>query len=81
MPIKYVLHPGTVVSKNDRQRHNISAEVLARLYGVRMSECLVCPSHNVNTREASVARFLLENRKDLIHLYPRSNGDYFLPKE
>ncbi len=68
--IKYVLHPGTVVSKVDGDLHFITAAQLAQLYGVRFDECIA--------RETFEAR---ECPAGLIHLYPRFDGNYTLPKE
>ena len=67
--VRYVLHPGHVISANDGQEHFIDGPQLARLYGL-------------NIRAQNV---VLGNRlahRDMpgdIHLYPRVNGDYRLP--
>jgi hypothetical protein len=39
--IRFVLHPGFVVSPNDGDEHRIGAPQLADLYGVPLSECIV----------------------------------------
>lgn len=70
---KYALYPGFVTSKTDGETHFISSLELARLYRVKISECIT----------------VSENRPDLsrgidltgcIHLYPREDGNYCLPK-
>lgn len=33
--MRYVLHPGPIISKNDGDLHYINAPRLARLYGLR----------------------------------------------
>lgn len=72
MRIKYALHPGYVYSKNDGDRHWISATRLAQLYGVKMGECIdAAYTHHMNNT----------HRESLIHLYPDYNGDYKLPEE
>lgn len=69
---KYMLHPGRVISKADGQEHYIQADQLARLYGVPLRECeIVAQSDALYQAHAE--------RKDVIHLYPRFNGDYTLP--
>lgn len=39
MKLKYVICPGTVISKTDGQRHYVGAMQLMRLYGVDQREC------------------------------------------
>ena len=68
MSRRYVLHPGYVYSRNDGDRHFVGAVDLARLYGVRLSDCLV-------DRDG---RF--EHVTAVIHLRPRFDGDYRLPE-
>ena len=70
---KYVLHPGYVWSRTDADRHFITAAVLARLYKVPMRECVVCRhTDNVSTRGLP---------KNMIHLYPRYDGDYRVERQ
>lgn len=80
MVAKYALHPGMVTSKRDGDRHFIDAHQLARLYGVRPSECVVVP-WNVEQGRERQHQLLLERieRMDLIHLHPRYDGNYKLP--
>lgn len=72
MKIKYALHPGYVYSKNDGDMHWITALQLARLYGVKMGECIDV---------AYVQRLNNQHAASLIHLYPDYNGNYKLPEE
>lgn len=67
---KYVLIPGRVVSRVDGQVHRIGAYDLAKLYGVKRSECYV----------AEDERDLRVLPKDLVVLRPRSDGNYTLVK-
>lgn len=70
--VKYLLCPGHVQSKTDRQYHYVDARDLARLYGVRMDECDVRP-------ERAFSRFGWRPDPGLIELHPRWDGDYRLP--
>lgn len=60
---KYRLHPG-VVKSSDGDIHRISAPMLAKLWCVPMSECVV--SLDGNRRDGL----------DLIDLHPREDGQY-----
>lgn len=71
--IKYVLHPGYIRSKSDGDLHFIGVSQLLRLYDVKRSECIVW---DVNFPERN--GFSL-NSPDYKHLYPKSNGDYYIP--
>lgn len=62
---KYLLFPGYVISQNDGDRHYINAIVLARLYSINLSECIVC-DRSVNFHQS----------ENLISLYPDSTGVY-----
>jgi hypothetical protein len=66
--IKYVIHPGYVPSKTDRNRHHIGAHMLMRLYHVNPAECVIDDGFP-NLWPA-----------DAIHLYPNYHGDYTLPE-
>jgi predicted aconitase with swiveling domain len=71
--IRYVLHPGYVESKNDGQRHYISASQLAFLYHVDPRECrVVDPERSETMWGASTI--------GLVHLYPKYRGDYQFPE-
>lgn len=64
------LHPGEVKSKNDGDIHFISAQQLARLYGVNYKECHVIYQDRPETSRGVVARH------DDVHLFPRYDGNY-----
>jgi hypothetical protein len=66
MKVRYRLLPGHVRSANDRDVHFIDAPTLARLYGVRMGECLVGESK-------------FGDPPGLIDLFPRRDGNYLTP--
>lgn len=68
--IKYVVYPGKMRSKHDRDIHYISAPVLMELYKVDPKECVV--SHGDS-------RDLGKDFTGLIPLYPRYNGKYEVP--
>jgi hypothetical protein len=72
-PIKiyFILHPDNVRSVNDDQIHFISAAQLANLYGLKFNECAVFDP-SLEYADTDVYKF--------IHLYPKYNGDYALPK-
>ena len=63
---RYLLCPGSVISREDGGLHHISAAELASLYGVPYSECWV-------------ERISESYPLDIIRLYPRRDGDYTLP--
>ena len=67
---KYLVVPGTVISKTDRQQHYISSEDLMRLYGVHPRECQVWLRGEPKPK----------NTDDLLMLFPRYHGDYTLDK-
>jgi hypothetical protein len=65
--LRYVLHPGYVISKYDGQEHFVGGPTLAQLYGVNIHDCVFgdIPSYR-------------EQEND-VHLRPRCDGDYRLP--
>lgn len=65
--MRYILHPGEVMSRTDGDRHYIDAFQLARLYGVDWKECIVFVGSNSN--------FDYTNIEGDVHLYPRYDGD------
>ncbi len=69
MKIKYALCPGMLNGK----RNDITAEELAKLYKVKMEECIV-----VTRREYSYGAIQMswKREKDILHLYPRDDGNY-----
>jgi hypothetical protein len=64
---RYVLHPGYIRSKNDGDEHFIGGPRLARLYGVRLRDCVYGDVRAYVPKEGD------------IHLRPRFDGDYRLP--
>lgn len=64
---KYLVVPGFVISKNDGDRHWVSAQQLCRLYGVNPRECEVV-THPENYRGDDSPTVLR----------PRYDGDYRL---
>lgn len=67
--LKYILRPGKMLSKHDRQVHYISAEQLASLYQVDPAECVT-----IHPGEKIPPRFM-----HLEILAPRYDGKYFKP--
>jgi hypothetical protein len=63
---KYLICPGYVASKYDRDRHYMTADQLMRHYGVKPEECVVFDMKH-------------KRREDLIELYPDYHGRYKLP--
>ncbi|MGR8931942.1 MAG: hypothetical protein ACU836_15015 [Gammaproteobacteria bacterium] len=70
---KYVLCPGFIFSKNDGDRHYISARKLAELYHVSMNECVVKPDMDDPRYKG------WRPPEDAIELNPKYNGNYTLP--
>lgn len=64
--LKFALHPGTIISKNDGDLHFISYPKLLWLYQLQPHEC-------VNGQSPNVVGYESDN---YIHLYPRYLGDY-----
>lgn len=64
-PRRVVLHPGSVVSRNDKQVHHINALQLCRLYRLDISA--------KNVMVHSPNRHYLATD---LHLFPRSDGNY-----
>lgn len=64
---RYILRPGWIFSRNDGDRHYISAPQLAQLYGVSMQECFIARDETSLTDTA------------LIALEPRYDGNYEIP--
>ncbi len=75
--LKYAVHPDYIRSRTDQQMHFITAKELMHLYGADPQECLVIQSSTPQGLEALEAR---AKAMDLIHLQPRYDGDYVLPK-
>ena len=68
--MKYIIHPGYVISKNDGDRHYIGYHKLIELYNVDPKECI--DARSLYTRSKSC--------EDCIDLKPRYDGNYTLPK-
>lgn len=74
MQIKYAVYPGQVTSRNDGDRHVISAGKLMELYGVCPSECIVMQSKEKEPCPHG-------RTAGLTPLFPRYDGHYHLPRE
>ena len=68
--VKFVVHPGWVISANDGDRHFIGFQRLCQLYHLNPIECLDA-SNERQMRGWSEERFA-----ELKHVNPRSNGMY-----
>lgn len=66
---RHIIHPGYVRSRNDGERHFISASQLTRLYGLNW-----LADHCVNANEPGY----VASPND-VHLYPQYDGNYRLP--
>lgn len=64
---RYVLHPGWVMSKNDGDRHYITALKLVELYRVHPADCRVYGTE-------------MPDKEGEVHLWPRYDGNYTLPE-
>lgn len=64
---KYMLHPGYVPSKHDKDRHWVGSGQLAKLYGVDPCDC-------VTFRE-----YYDPKDPNFVHLHPDYNGNYKMP--
>lgn len=67
MTKKYVIFPQYILSKNDGDKHFISAEKLMKLYNVNPKECIIWRDEDFKTGSPP---------KDLIWLKPRYDGNY-----
>lgn len=73
--IKYVIIPGSVISK-DGDEHFISSTMLRKLYNVNPMECYFLPS-DVRFFQTSYQNELIDK---YITLEPREDGDYSLER-
>ena len=78
---KYLLFPGNIQSKTDRDIHYICASKLAQLYGVKMAECVIAEQNVNSPRYPAPIGYTKEFTNRLIRLYPDYSGDYTLPTE
>jgi hypothetical protein len=58
---KYIVHPGCIKSRNDKDIHFISFTQLVRLYKVPMEECIDASDKN---------RLMGLDQEKFIHLHP-----------
>lgn len=70
--VLYVLHGGRVTSRSDGDVHYISAQQLAYCY--RLPKDSWVSKDNYNSRTSH------NGNKMVIHLYPREDGNYTLPR-
>lgn len=64
--VRYVLHPGVVSSRSDKQLHHISGPALVKLYGVVPEQCVYADRAGYRPKDGDV------------HLVPRYSGKYDL---
>lgn len=69
--IYYAIHPGSIRSEEDGQRHFIGVPDLLRIYGLQKYEAIVWDEIS----DPNISEKVKYN--DLIHLYPRNDGKYF----
>ena len=67
--IEIVLCPGSVISKNDGQRHYINARKLAMLYEVDYSTCVIYDP----SKPESLS---FKKKENQVFLCPREDGNY-----
>ena len=63
---RFLIMPGKIVSKNDKQVHFVSGKQLITLYGVEESECVIYQGAVHKGHDFS----------SLLQLAPRYRGDY-----
>lgn len=81
MTARYLLFPGYVTSRTDRQRHHVSAPQLAALYGVRWDDCLIFPmGRSLDDQQRRNDLHERVARGELTALHPRMSGNYALPE-
>lgn len=66
--IKYILYPGTIISKSDGQKHYVAAEQLSDLYDVPLSDCIVVQPHRLESYRGM-------KEEGRIKLYPQYNKE------
>lgn len=74
---KYLVYGGWVVSQKDWQEHYVPAHRVPGLYNVNPDECVF----SGHSWPPGLQKTLLspEETRDLIYLYPRSDGNYTIP--
>jgi len=70
--IKYIIHEGYIISKNDGDAHFIKGEQLIKLYRLKRSECEIIRYND--------KRKHLWFKSNYIHLYPKFDGNYNIEK-
>lgn len=70
--MKYIIHPGLIRSKNDGQWHYIKYGDLIGLYDVSPRDCRLA---------TEVVLRSLRRCDNVIHLYPRYDGNYKIKEE
>lgn len=75
--LRYAVHPDFVLSRVDNDVHYITGTRLMTLYGVNPAECIVIDPNESTARRAEL--FKLAETENLIHLFPRYDGNYRLP--
>jgi len=73
LPVKFAVHPGDTISRNDGQRHYIGSGQLLQLYNVPQEMCLIWDSEKPESYRGVIW-------EKYYHLYPRADGKYELPK-
>ena len=76
---KYIIWPGYVTSRRDGDRNYITAAQLMHLYRVPQQNCVLAPPPDDRSLQAKIKRKQLTGIKGLVHLTPRSDGNYTLP--
>lgn len=67
---RYLVIGGYIISKNDGDKHYVSAPTLCRLYGVNTMECVLADELRPDS--------MLDLPENLIILRPRYDGIYVL---
>lgn len=73
---KYLIHPGWVTSHTDGDEHYITARQLIKLYGVAVSECVVCRDCQ---RGMSSTPCTFRSFPGGWDLFPDPSGEYKMP--
>lgn len=76
---RYLLCPGNITSCTDGDRHYITADKLADLYGVQIAACIVFPEKSPANHSARMALLDRVHSGELVALTPSYTGDYTLP--
>ena len=69
--MKYVIHPGKIISQRDGDVHYLSFGRLIRLYALNPRDCICATDGKDRSNHYP---------KGVIHLYPDYCGDYRLKK-